>query len=373
MPDDQNLIDVTDITQPPATINIHDDHEVDMAKAQVFRAAKCAMEIHKMLKMVNELEGWMQAKITLAADYLEAVASNLEYDLISATMDTNPINMGIMEAAATKKVDPKVVHAMRALSRDFNKAFSKDDIADKKMGEQIDMVANAVSEISDRIAHHKTAFSDPAATRLGKMERAIFDHFEPVLLALIKKEAGKGDLKKAILSSVKKFGAKLVDARKSETKDLPKVDESMDLKKKEITEDENVWPLLRADVAHAAAAAKRVAAPVAGMIKKGVGAVSRAVGQSPPTPNQVTEFLRSKHIPNVDQVASKLIELGVLPHTRKSASDLDYDSVSNRQRWDRLLTKAGVTNRMDRYNIMNDLVKADITAWMPFMESDQSV
>jgi hypothetical protein len=70
----------------PTTINIVDDHEVSMAAAQVYRAAKCAMEIHRMLKMVNGLEGWMQAKITLAADYLESVSSNLEYDLVAATM-----------------------------------------------------------------------------------------------------------------------------------------------------------------------------------------------------------------------------------------------------------------------------------------------
>ena len=76
--------DVLDTT--PTTINIVDDHEVSMAAAQVYRAAKCAMEIHRMLKMVNNLEGWMQAKITLAADYLEAVSSNLEYDLVAATM-----------------------------------------------------------------------------------------------------------------------------------------------------------------------------------------------------------------------------------------------------------------------------------------------
>lgn len=74
-----------DVTMPPKVI-IHDDHEVEMAKAQVYRCAKNAMEIHKLLKMVDNLEGWMQAKITMAADYLEAVASNLEYDVVSATM-----------------------------------------------------------------------------------------------------------------------------------------------------------------------------------------------------------------------------------------------------------------------------------------------
>lgn len=221
MPDDSALIDVTPATPQPL-VQIHDDHEIEMAKSQVYRAAKCAMEIHKMLKMVDELEGWMQAKITLAADYLEAVSSNLEYDLISATMDTHMGPMGIMEAAATKKVDPKMLHAMRALSKQFNSAFTKSDIADKKKGEQIDAVANMISDITDRIAHTKTPFADPAATKIGKMERAVFDHFEPVLQKVLKKETDKDELKKAVQASVKKFGQKLVDARKESTKDLPK-------------------------------------------------------------------------------------------------------------------------------------------------------
>jgi hypothetical protein len=231
MPDDAPLIDVNPTTP---LVNIVDDHEVLMSKSQVYRCAKHAMEIHKMLRMVDELEGWMQAKITLAADYLEAVASNLEYDILAATMDhdVNPMGMGIMEAAAPKKVDPKMIHAMRALSKQFNGAFTKADIGDKKKGEQIDAVANVVSDLTDRIAHHKTPFSDPEATRLGKMERAVFDHFEPVLQRVLKKEADKNELKKVIHASVKKFGPKLVDARKADTKGLPKDVKDDDSKKK---------------------------------------------------------------------------------------------------------------------------------------------
>jgi hypothetical protein len=234
MHDDPEMIDVTNIQTPIATpmVKIHDDHEVDMAKAQVYRAAKCAMEIHKMLKMVGELEGWMQAKITLAADYLEAVASNLEYDLIAATMDDNPMPMGIMEAAKTKKVDPKMLVAMRALSKQFNSAFTKADNSDKKKSEQIDAVANAISEITDRIAHTKAPFADPASTRIGKTERAIYDHFEPVLKKLINKETEKNEIKDAVQASVKKFGQKLVDARKEAIKDLPKVDDDEDKEEK---------------------------------------------------------------------------------------------------------------------------------------------
>lgn len=74
-------------------VRIMDTHEISMARAQTFRAAKCAMEIHKMLHQVDNLESWMQSKITLAADYLESVSSNLEYDIVSAVMAPDPASM----------------------------------------------------------------------------------------------------------------------------------------------------------------------------------------------------------------------------------------------------------------------------------------
>jgi hypothetical protein len=77
---------VTDVEVAPKVI-IHDNHEISMSKSQCYKAAKNAMEIHNLLKMVDNLESWMQAKITLAAEYLECVASNLEYDVVSATLE----------------------------------------------------------------------------------------------------------------------------------------------------------------------------------------------------------------------------------------------------------------------------------------------
>ena len=62
----------------------HPDHEVDMAKSDLYRAAKSALDLHKMLKTVSEeqgLEGWVQAKITKAADYLDIVHHYLDYQL----------------------------------------------------------------------------------------------------------------------------------------------------------------------------------------------------------------------------------------------------------------------------------------------------
>ena len=60
------------------------DHEVQMARADLYKIAKYAIKLHDMLKDVSEergMEGWQQAKITKAADYIGSVYHNLDYDM----------------------------------------------------------------------------------------------------------------------------------------------------------------------------------------------------------------------------------------------------------------------------------------------------
>ena len=58
------------------------DHEVQMARAELYKAAKYSIKLHEMLQGVSEtegLEGWVQSKITKAADYLSSVFHHLDY------------------------------------------------------------------------------------------------------------------------------------------------------------------------------------------------------------------------------------------------------------------------------------------------------
>jgi hypothetical protein len=53
-----------------------------MARAELYKAAKYSIKLHEMLKGVSEadgLEGWVQAKITKASDYLSSVYHHLDY------------------------------------------------------------------------------------------------------------------------------------------------------------------------------------------------------------------------------------------------------------------------------------------------------
>jgi len=72
----------------------HRDHEVEMARSELFAAAKDAQRIYAMLKNRTEdegLMGWQQSYITLASDYLNSVADSLEHQA-----HTNEMTGGVL-------------------------------------------------------------------------------------------------------------------------------------------------------------------------------------------------------------------------------------------------------------------------------------
>ena len=61
---------------------VEQDHEIQLARAELYKAAKYSIKLHDMLKSMNEedgLEGWVSAKITKASDYLSTVYHHLDY------------------------------------------------------------------------------------------------------------------------------------------------------------------------------------------------------------------------------------------------------------------------------------------------------
>jgi len=57
------------------------DHEGAMAKADLYKLANYSLKLFKMLDENTQLEGWVQAKITKAADYIASVYHYLEYEM----------------------------------------------------------------------------------------------------------------------------------------------------------------------------------------------------------------------------------------------------------------------------------------------------
>lgn len=99
------------------------DEEGRMAKSDLYKIAKYAVELSEALHDEDELEGWVQAKITKAADYLSAVKHYLEYEM------QNPPSMeGVMPVmeASKKKVDNIINEVLEAKKKAILRSDSLD-------------------------------------------------------------------------------------------------------------------------------------------------------------------------------------------------------------------------------------------------------
>ncbi len=58
-----------------------DDQEAAMARADLYKMANYSFKLFKMIRDGDQLEGWVQAKITKSADYIASVYHYLEYEM----------------------------------------------------------------------------------------------------------------------------------------------------------------------------------------------------------------------------------------------------------------------------------------------------
>ena len=87
-----------------------DDMDDDgfMAKRQLYDLAKYSVELHRMIQDTDNLEPWVQAKITKAADYISTVKHYLEYQGVRGAEGTAD-QMGADDMADIDDMDAQVV------------------------------------------------------------------------------------------------------------------------------------------------------------------------------------------------------------------------------------------------------------------------
>ena len=106
----------------------HTDHEVSMAKSQLLSAVKSSTRIAKQLQDKSEeegLEGWVASKLTMAEDYLQAVADHMDGQEITEGYKVMP------------PMDPKYV-ARKGLEGPFTTLSGKVVYYDPKEGKYYD-------------------------------------------------------------------------------------------------------------------------------------------------------------------------------------------------------------------------------------------
>jgi hypothetical protein len=197
------------------------DHEVEMARSDVYAAAKDAMRIFKILENRTEdegLMGWQQSYITLASDYLNSVADSLEYDAISNEGAVGKIVNAL--AKSSVKDLPKTPETQRAIASQAMKIEKNLDraakvgtaavggaagkeIYDKSKKANEGVIAGGMSNAEESVAKGSEILKVGTAVRVphkGKM----------VPGKIIRYDSGKGGESPAYVVDIGEYESKIV-------------------------------------------------------------------------------------------------------------------------------------------------------------------
>jgi hypothetical protein len=116
-------------------MNRPDDHEAKMARADLFKLAQYSFKLFKMIQDNQELEGWVQAKITKAADYISSVYHYMQYEMKVSEYGDHLENAEMYSESVRKAFEQRLTEArnkaikakMQALKEsDYEYYFGKD-------------------------------------------------------------------------------------------------------------------------------------------------------------------------------------------------------------------------------------------------------
>jgi hypothetical protein len=156
------------------------DHEAKMARADLFKCAQYSFKLFKMIGEDQELEGWVQAKITKAADYIASVYHYMEYEMKiseygSAIENSDMYSESIRRAFAQKLTEAKVQAkkakaVMSAKEKDLEEAF--DDKA--KVGDKKKTATGELTKTDTGVVHKNTSYADDgeAEDKSGKGKKS---------------------------------------------------------------------------------------------------------------------------------------------------------------------------------------------------------
>ena len=147
---------------PKGTGTMHgvkeDAGEGHMSKSQLYQTAKMAIELLDMINKGDDLEGWVQTKLNIAADYLQAVYHYEDYQKL------NPYREEIDSALMQKHA--QVIQ--KNLDEILERKCKAEDV-DTKPG-MMRILKKRVNEVEKEIAKENRKQTDEAALDEGKLK-----------------------------------------------------------------------------------------------------------------------------------------------------------------------------------------------------------
>jgi hypothetical protein len=140
--------------------NFHrpDDHEAKMARADLFKCAQYSFKLFKMISEDQELEGWVQAKITKAADYIASVYHYMEYEMKISEYGDAIENADMYSESIRRAFQQKLTEA----KVQAKKAKAKAEEAEKALDEEKSSTGGEITRGKGftRHTHNPDRFSD---------------------------------------------------------------------------------------------------------------------------------------------------------------------------------------------------------------------
>jgi hypothetical protein len=140
-----------------------DDQEAAMARADLYKTANYSFKLFKMIQDGDQLEGWVQAKITKAADYVASVFHYLEYEMKFSEYGSKIENSDMYTEAVRKEFKKKLTEAKVKLEKlkeknqkDLDETF--DDKA--KVGDKKKTRTGELEKTSTGVKHTNTSYKD---------------------------------------------------------------------------------------------------------------------------------------------------------------------------------------------------------------------
>ena len=160
-----------------------DDHEAKMARADLFKLAQYSFKLFKMIHEDQELEGWVQAKITKSADYIASVYHYMEYEMKFSEYGEKLENSDVYSESQKRAIQSMLTEA-KATMKKLTAAQAKKL---KKKGSKVDEAAKPdLDDDGDEDEPMKKAAKD------AKKEKKVKEGFPTVADAKARHEKEKG-------------------------------------------------------------------------------------------------------------------------------------------------------------------------------------
>ncbi len=98
-------------------MNRPENHEAAMARADLYKLANYSMKLFKMIHEGQELEGWVQAKITKSADYIASVYHFMEYEMKVSEYGEKLENADVYSESVRRAFAQKLTEAKQKMAK----------------------------------------------------------------------------------------------------------------------------------------------------------------------------------------------------------------------------------------------------------------